>query len=79
MFSTADLVCRTDDVMRAAVREAVAITEHSRPKFVLMTAGDYNQLRSKENPHRHFHVSKTPDSIIELFGDQLCQSAWPDR
>jgi hypothetical protein len=61
----------TEDVKRAAMRAPIAITEHSKARFVLMTAEDYSRLRGIENPHRHFHVSETPDFIIDLFGDQL--------
>jgi prevent-host-death family protein len=70
-FSTVDLVRSTDDVKRAALREPVGITEHSKTKFVLMTVEDYNRLRGAGNPHRHFHAEETPDFIVDLFGDEL--------
>jgi prevent-host-death family protein len=78
-FSTVDLVRSTDDVKRAAMRAPIAITEHSKAKFVLMTADDYSRLRGTENPHRHYHVSETTDFIVDLFGDQLGLTERDDR
>lgn len=70
-FTTVDLVRSTDEVKRAAIREPVAITEHSKPRFVLMTTEDYARLRGEANPHRHVRADETPAFILELFGSQL--------
>lgn len=70
-FATVDLVRSTDEVKRAAIREPVVITEHSKPRFVLMTTEDYVRLRGAANPHRHIRANETPDFILELFGSQF--------
>ena len=74
-FSTVDLVKKLDIVKAAASREPVAVTEHRKPKFVLMTVADYERLRGAANPHRAFRAVETPDFILDIFKDDLAPRA----
>lgn len=40
----ADLTRHTSELFDAAIRSPVAITKHRKPKFVLMSMGQYQQL-----------------------------------
>jgi hypothetical protein len=74
-FSTVDLVKKLDAVKAAALREPVAVTEHRKPKFVLMTVEDYERLRGAGNPHRAFRAVETPEFILDVFKDDLAPRA----
>ncbi len=46
--TTTELKNNFGDVVRQATREAVAITRHRRPEFVLVPAAEYAQLRQSQ-------------------------------
>ncbi|MFC6763380.1 type II toxin-antitoxin system Phd/YefM family antitoxin [Sulfitobacter porphyrae] len=43
-FKAADLTRHTSDLFDAAIRSPIAITKHRKPKFVLMSMDQYQQL-----------------------------------
>ena len=43
-FKAADLTRHTSELFDAAIRSPVAITKHRKPKFVLMSMDQYQQL-----------------------------------
>jgi hypothetical protein len=78
-FTTVDLVKKLDTVKAAALREPIAVTEHRKAKFVLMTVADYERLRGSGNPHRAFRAAETPDFILDIFKDDLAPRAGDER
>ena len=43
-FKAADLTRHTSDLFDAAIRSPIAITRHRKPKFVLMSMDQYQQI-----------------------------------
>jgi prevent-host-death family protein len=66
-FSTVDLLRDMKSVTHAAAREPVAITQHRKPRFVLMAIEDYETLASRvQDPRRVINTAETPDDIAAL-------------
>lgn len=60
-FSTAELVRKTGDVTHAASQAPVAITQHKKRRFVMMSVEMFERL----NPQRAYLVEETPDEVAE--------------
>ncbi len=70
-FTTADLNKQIGTVTEAAMKEPVFITHHRRPRFVLMTVDEYQQLASREvDPRKAYTLDELPenlrDGLLEL-------------
>jgi PHD/YefM family antitoxin component YafN of YafNO toxin-antitoxin module len=63
-FSTADLARKVGDVTHAAAEAPVVITQHKKPRFVLLTAEYYEFMRSKD-PRRVYRTDETPEEVRE--------------
>lgn len=61
LFSTAELARKTGDVTHAASQAPVAITQHKKPRFVLMSVEMFERL----NPQRSYGVNEIPGEILE--------------
>jgi PHD/YefM family antitoxin component YafN of YafNO toxin-antitoxin module len=60
-FSTAELARKTGDVTHAASQAPVSITQHKKPRFVMMSVEMFERL----NPQRSYGVDEIPDEILE--------------
>jgi prevent-host-death family protein len=66
-FSTVDLLRDLKTVTHAAAREPVAITQHRKPRFVLMAIEDFERLRAAHlDPRRVYRVEETPRELADL-------------
>jgi prevent-host-death family protein len=66
-FSTVDLLRDLKTVTHAAAREPVAITQHRKPRFVLMAIEDFERLRAAgSDPRRAYRVEETPSELADL-------------
>jgi prevent-host-death family protein len=65
-FTSVELVSSVDTVKTAAAREPVAITEHRKPKFVLMSYDDYERIKGTSDPNRAYLLEETPDAILDI-------------
>jgi hypothetical protein len=70
-FTSVELVSSVDTVKTAAVREPVAITEHRKPKFVLMSYDDYERMQGASDPNRAYCLEETPDAILDILKDEF--------
>ena len=71
-FSTVDLVRNFKAVTHVATREPVTITQHRKPRFILMAIEDFEQLaRLPNDPHGAYGPGETPPEIAELFRRDL--------
>ena len=52
-FKAADLTRHTSDLFDAAIRSPIAITKHRKPKFVLMSMDQYQQLARGATQQAH--------------------------
>ena len=62
--STAELVRNIGDVTRAASKAPVIVTQHKKPRFVLVDFDMFEFMRSKDT-RRAYRVEDTPDEIAE--------------
>lgn len=70
-FTSVELVSAVDTVKTAAAREPVAITEHRKPKFVLMSMDDYERLSGADDPNRAYRLEETPDAVLDILKDEF--------
>ncbi|CUA94743.1 type II toxin-antitoxin system Phd/YefM family antitoxin [Pannonibacter indicus] len=61
-FSATELANKTGDVFAAAAQELVAIQRHGKPRFVMLSAEEYERLTSPHGTRRAVHVSALTDS-----------------
>lgn len=64
-FSTVELTQRIGDVTHLARREPVAITQHRKARFVLMSIEDYERLVSRGDSRQAWSAKSVPDDLIE--------------
>ena len=71
-FSTVELLRDLKTVTHAAAREPVAITQHRKPRFVLMALEDFERLKTANaDPRKVYRVEETPDDLAELLAKGL--------
>jgi len=69
-FKAADLTRHTSDLFDAAIRSPVAITKHRKPKFVLMSMDQYQQLMRGATQQVHM-LDEMPDDLKALMIEGL--------
>jgi prevent-host-death family protein len=71
-FSTVDLLRDTKTVTMAADREPVTITQHRKPRYVLMTYEDFEAIKMQaDNPHRVYGPGETPPELAAVILPEL--------
>lgn len=68
-FSTVQLLRDLKSVTHAAARAPIAITQHRRPRFVLMAMEDYEKMRGNADPRRVYKIEKTPPELAALISE----------
>ena len=69
-FKAADLTRHTSELFDAAIRSPVAITKHRKPKFVLMSMDQYQQLAKGATQQVHL-LDEMPDDLKALMIEGL--------
>jgi PHD/YefM family antitoxin component YafN of YafNO toxin-antitoxin module len=69
-FTTVELLRDLKTVTHAAARAPVAITQHRKPRFVLMAVEEFDKLRNPD-PRRAYRVEDTPPELAKLIADGL--------
>jgi prevent-host-death family protein len=69
-FKAADLTRHTSELFDAAIRSPVAITKHRKPKFVLMSMDQYQQLAKGVTQQVHM-LDEMPDDLKALMIEGL--------
>jgi len=64
-FEAADLTRHTSDLFDAAMRSPIAITKHRKPKFVLMSMDQYQQLARGATQQAHM-IDGMPEDLKTL-------------
>ena len=64
-FSTAELEKQVGDVTHAAAQGPVAITQHRKPRFVLMTMECFAAMRRENDPRRAYGPGELPAAEAE--------------
>jgi prevent-host-death family protein len=71
-FSTVELLRDLKTVTHAAAREPVAITQHRKPRFVLMAMEDFERLQAgRPDPRKAYLVEETPAELAMLLAAGL--------
>ena len=65
-FSLTDLSNRSGEVVEAAFRGPVEITQRGKRKFMLLTAEDYDRLVSAADTRRAFHADDAPEAVAAM-------------
>lgn len=76
-FKAADLTRHTSELFDAAIRSPFAITKHRKPKFVLMSMDQYQQLARRATQQVHL-IYEMPDDLKALMIAGLDQDLNPD-
>jgi prevent-host-death family protein len=69
-FKAADLTRHTSDLFDAAIRSPIAITKHRKPKFVLMSMDQFQQLTGGTTQQAHM-IDKMPEDMKALMIEWL--------
>ena len=71
-FTTVELLRDLKTVTHAAARAPVAITQHRKPRFVLMAVEDFERLRgANPDPRKAYRTQETPDELAGFLVDKL--------
>jgi prevent-host-death family protein len=71
-FSTVELLRDLKTVTHAAAREPVAITQHRKPRFILMAIEDFERLQSRRpDPRKAHRIEETPPELATMLIDEL--------
>ena len=71
-FSTVELMRDIKTVTMAADRQPVAITQHRKPRYVLMTYDDFEKMTHRnEDPRRVYGPGETPPDLAAIIGPEL--------
>jgi prevent-host-death family protein len=66
-FTTVELLRDLKTVTHAAAREPVTITQHRKPRFVLMAVEDFERLKTANPDSRKaWRVEETPSELANL-------------
>jgi prevent-host-death family protein len=66
-FSTGDLSRKIGDVTHAASQAPITITQHNKPRYVMMSVETFHRL----DPRRVYSVDNTPPEIADWLVPQL--------
>lgn len=66
-FSTGDLSRKIGDVTHAASQAPISITQHNKPRFVMMSVETFQRL----DPRRVYSVDNIPPEIADWLVPQL--------
>lgn len=61
-FSSTELANKTGDVLAAAAAGPVAINRHGKPRFVMLSAEEYDRIAGQHSSARTFHVADLTDA-----------------
>jgi prevent-host-death family protein len=64
-FSTSDLSRRSGDIIAEALRHPVTITQRDKPRLVVLSVEDYEQLRKYADNRQAYTLETIPDDLFE--------------
>lgn len=57
-YTTSDLSRRSGDVIAEALRHPVTITQRNKPRLVVMSYDDYEEMRGRADPRRALTIEQ---------------------
>jgi hypothetical protein len=70
-FSTVDLLRDIKTVTMAADRQPVAITQHRKARYVLMTYDEFEAMKSRGDPRRVYAAGEAPQELVDIILPEL--------
>lgn len=70
-FTTVDLLRDFKTVTMAADRLPVAITQHRKPRYVLMTYDEFEAMKSRGDPRRVYAAGEAPQELVDMILPEL--------
>ena len=70
-YSTSDLSRKSGDIIAAALRRPVSITQRGKPRLVLLSAEDYKRLTVQADTRTAGLLETMPDALFEDFKDAI--------
>ena len=64
-YSTSDLSRRSGDIIAAALRKPVTITQRNKPRLVLLSIEDYRRLMTQADTRKAGRLETMPDDLFE--------------
>lgn len=65
VFTTSDLSRRSGDIIAEALRQPVTITQRDKPRLVVLSVEDYEQLREFADHRVAYKLEDIPDDLFE--------------
>lgn len=65
-FTASELKRITGDVLNAATKRPVVITQHSKPRHVVLSYDDYVRMFKRKDPRRVYSIEETPDEVADI-------------
>jgi prevent-host-death family protein len=64
-YSTSDLSRKSGDIIAAALRRPVTITQRNKPRLVLLSIEDYRRLTARADTRKAGRLETMPDALFE--------------
>ena len=64
-YSTSDLSRKSGDIIAAALRKPVTITQRKKPRLVLLSIEDYRRLTTRAETRKTGTLETMPDALFE--------------
>ena len=64
-YSTSDLSRKSGDIIAAALRKPVTITQRNKPRLVLLSIEDYRRLTARAETRKTGTLETMPDALFE--------------
>jgi prevent-host-death family protein len=70
-YSTSDLSRKSGDIIAAALRRPVTITQRHKPRLVLLSIEDYHRLTARADAQTIGTLQTMPDPLFDAFKDAV--------
>ena len=70
-YSTSDLSRRSGDIIAAALRQPVTITQRNKPRLVLLSIEDYRRLTARADTRTVGTLRTMPDPLFDAFKEAV--------
>lgn len=64
-YSTADLSRKSGDIIAEALRRPVTITQRNKPRLVILSFEDFQQLKRSADTRKAYTIETMPDDLFE--------------
>lgn len=70
-FTTSDLSRKSGDIIAEALRRPVTITQRKKPRLVVLSVEDYEQLRRNADPRKTGYVAELPPETFQEVSEAM--------